>query len=140
MRTYAETADLPPAVATALGDSVQSFIAEASLLVEEATVADRYQVDDDGYPTEATIVTAFRDATVAQVAYWQASKVNPVGGVLAQAPEVTSQSAPAGGSISYGSLRTQEALTAALGGLCDSAARILRLAGLTAGNAVPGQV
>lgn len=139
MRVYAETADLPSAVATALGADAEVYLQHASILVEDATLADYYEVDDDGYPTEDPIATAFREATVAQVSYWQRAKVNPVGGVLAQTPEVTSQSAD-GGSVSYGALRTSEALEAALSGLCPAAAAILRQARLTAGNAVPGQV
>lgn len=135
MRVYATTSDLPGAVSSALGASVSSYLGEASALVEEATVADRYTVDDEGYPSEDRVFDAFRDATVAQVAYWHAARVNPIGGVLAQTPDVTSQSAE-GSAVSYGSMRNAAELASALG-LCDSARRILRLAQLTDGNAVP---
>ncbi|QWS68128.1 head-to-tail adaptor [Gordonia phage VanLee] len=139
MRVYAETADLPGAVATALGDRAESYLTHASLSVENATIMARYDVDELGYPTGEAIVTAFRDAVVAQVEYWQAAGVSPIGGVLAQEREVTSQSA-GGGSVSFGALRTAEALTEAITELCPMALAILRQAKLLGGNAVPGQI
>lgn len=137
MRSYATEADLTTAnvVVTPSSDAPQ-YLQSASELVEDATIVDLYEVDDDGLPTDPEIIEAFKNATVAQIRFWVAAKVNPVGGVLAQSPEVSSQSTD-GSSVSYGSLRTAEELEKATSSLCEQAQRILRLARLTDGNARP---
>ena len=71
--TYATVDDLTTPFAD-LGLTVPAnaagLLARASRMVRRATVTALYDVDDDGNPTDATIVTALRDATVEQVAAW----------------------------------------------------------------------
>lgn len=53
------------------------IMTRASLEIDKALVGARYQTDDDGMPTDASLVIAFRNATCAQavplVERWMAS-------------------------------------------------------------------
>lgn len=52
----------------------------ASGVIDGITRLSRYDVDDDGYPTDLTLSDTFRDATCAQVAYW-AETDDPTGAI-----------------------------------------------------------
>lgn len=126
MRVYAAVSDIadPPA-----NVDVEALLERASAMVDIACMFDRYHVDADGKPVDANVLQAFHDATVAQATFWIAAGINPAGGVLGQADRVSSQSAE-GGSVSYATLRTAEAVEAAINELCEYARNILVLAGL----------
>lgn len=55
----------------------EPWLVLASVLVERATMTAIYRTDDDGLPIHAGTREAFRAATVAQVAYWQALDLDP---------------------------------------------------------------
>lgn len=46
------------------------LLARASELIQDSTVTAVYTVDSAGSPTDIVAITAFRDATTAQVEYW----------------------------------------------------------------------
>lgn len=48
------------------------IMTRASELIDDYTRTALYDTDDDGFPTDATIAAAFRDATCAQVEFWMA--------------------------------------------------------------------
>lgn len=57
-----------------------STLRRASSTIDGLTRTSRYDVDEDGYPTDADISDAFRDATCAQAAYWIETE-DPTGAV-----------------------------------------------------------
>jgi hypothetical protein len=126
MRVYAAVSDIanPPS-----GLDIEALLERASAMVDIACMFDRYHTDPDGTPSDPVVLQAFHDATVAQAKFWIAAGIDPAGGVLGQADRVSSQSAE-GGSVSYASLRTAEAVEAAINDLCEAARNILILAGL----------
>lgn len=131
---YAEPADLVPWLGS-IPDDAHMQLLQASLLVNKETRFDRYEADANRLPTAVTVRNAFRDATCQQVAFWKAAKINPLGGNLGQAPQVSSQSVD-GGSVSYTNLPTAEDIKKATGELCEPARTILKLNGL--GSRTPG--
>lgn len=80
MRVYATEADYEVwvgadesgATVTVPAD-IDRQLARASLDVEQATLTAVYQVDSDGFPTVAAVEDALRDATCAQVEWWQST-------------------------------------------------------------------
>lgn len=129
MRIYAEPDDLVPDWVSTPPANAKALIRAASIMVERATRLDRYDVDKDGYPTEPAVKAAFRDACLSQVALWHTAGLNPAGGVVGQAPQITSQSVP-GGSVSYAQPLGAEQLGQAATTLSAEALNILRSAGL----------
>lgn len=47
-----------------------AVLRRASVEIDGLTLHSVYDVDEDGYPTDADITEAFRDATCAQAAWW----------------------------------------------------------------------
>lgn len=130
MRVYATPDDLL-AWEIDIADSKleASLLRAASSLVREATTNDVYDTDPAGFPSEPEIITAFREAVCAQVEMWAVTKVNPLGGTLADAPIITSQSDD-GASVSYAVNRTAEDVKRVAETLCRQAVEILRDVGL----------
>lgn len=105
------------------------MIQHASLMVEHATILARYDVDDEGYPTDQEVIDAFKNATCFQVAAWAAAGLDPRKGIHGQPLRITSQSA-GGGSVSYEGVATNEDIDKLLTTLCAPAMMVLRQAGL----------
>ena len=61
-----------PAVTIASPVDLARLLGRASEVIEEATMTAWYPHDDDGLPTDADTLAAFRDATCAQVEFWLA--------------------------------------------------------------------
>lgn len=112
-----------------LPDGMNARLRRASAQVDSHIRAARYDVDDDGNPTDTAIAEALRDATCAYVAYW------------ADTDDITGGEAIAGpvkiGSVSLGGTSTGGASsrTPADTRRSDEAITILRNAGLI-GSAV----
>lgn len=104
-------------------------IQRASLTIDEALVGMVYATDSVGLPTEAEVLQAIKDATVAQLValttaeasagHLKAASIGSASYTL-DAPTATGTALPSGG------------------GLCEDAGRILRRAGLSATVALYG--
>lgn len=97
MPVYATPDDLdePP-------KNAQSQIRIASSLVDDATFTAFYSVDAEGMPTNEDIKARFKDAVVAQVAYWSELGVNPALGIAGvQTERVATSKSIGSASISY---------------------------------------
>ena len=137
MRIYATTEELTtwlepaPAPANAAG-----LLRSASSLIRSETKRARYATDADGYPTDTTLRTAFREATMAQAAYWSASQIDPALGAAGVKPLAASKSI-GGASIAYSVYAaTAEARANSAGALGPDAFYILEDAGLLSGDVV----
>lgn len=129
MRIYAEATDVAESWGIDPEKVTSQALVIASVMVEQFTRLDRYEVDSEGYPTEPEVRDAFRQATACQVAFWVDAGLNPVAGAAGQTPQITSQSVP-GGSVSYASPLTAEQRGQAVATLCETATLLLRGAGL----------
>ncbi|MBF6332380.1 hypothetical protein [Nocardia transvalensis] len=129
MLIYAAPGDLVPDWLATVPDDVAVLIRYASIRVTTATRLAVYGTDSTGKPTDPDVRTAMRDAVCAQVAEWVTAHINPVAGPAGQPPVISSQSVP-GGSVTYATGSTQQQITTAVTGLCDTAYRILLTAGL----------
>jgi hypothetical protein len=69
-RTYAHTGDLAGFLHDAPPTGAQKLLEIATEAVDDLLLSAVYDVDDDGMPTAATVITALRDATCAQVEWW----------------------------------------------------------------------
>lgn len=96
----------------------------ASGQVESYVRTARYQTDEDGYPTDAAVSEALRDATCAQADYWTAT--DDVTGGDAIAGPVKIGSVQLGGTATGGASSRSAADTRR----SDEAIQILRNAGL----------
>jgi hypothetical protein len=130
--TLADMAGYAPA-GTKLPDATEAVrvLTSASKFIRRATKTAIYDVDVDGYPTDAKIRQAFRDATCAQALWW---KANP--------GEETGQ-AGMFSNISIGSLSLSRTNRGSSGGssnpgpqLASQAETELRDAGVLAGSIV----
>ncbi|WP_120338127.1 hypothetical protein [Cryobacterium soli] len=129
-RVYATTADYGNlAEETFAGDDTKlgKRLRSASIEVEKLTRMARFDVDADGYPTDADVSEAFTEATVAVAEFW--SLTDDPTGAEAQ------QGAISIGSVSLGTTSSSRAtasprdkLTARIG---ERAVDILENAGLT---------
>jgi hypothetical protein len=130
--TYATKAQLATFTGVAEGvlpaDS-ERLLKRASELIQDSTASAVYDVDSSGLPTLAAAVTAFSEATCAQVEYWLAGdEEDDVLGPLQ--------------GMSVGNQRQQFEGSGAKGGssrvspmyLAPRADRILRLAGFMSGS------
>lgn len=77
--TYATPADVP-GWETDPPETADAWLRMASLLVRQATKTARYPITLDGAPSDPDTAAVFRDATVAQVVYWQENGVDPLTG------------------------------------------------------------
>ncbi|GAA3730123.1 hypothetical protein GCM10022239_03410 [Leifsonia bigeumensis] len=59
---------------------LNALLRRASGLIDGLTRHSVYDADDDGYPTDADVTELFKDATCAQVAYWEETE-DPTGAV-----------------------------------------------------------
>lgn len=70
-RIYATTADLAKHLeGAALPAYPRKLLKQASADVERATKCAIYVTDDNGFPTDAAVILAFKEATCAQVEWW----------------------------------------------------------------------
>lgn len=131
-RVYATVADLsayglPPGVSEPVGQEATRVLARASERVDDALLTAVYATDDDGMPTDPTVIAALRDATCAQVLHW------------AQHPGAEDGTAGRWTSVAIGrvSLSGGTATSAAgpggTDGLCPAGMAHLRRAGLLSG-------
>lgn len=137
MRIYATPEELTEwlSPATAPADAA-GLLRSASHLVRSETKRARYATDDEGYPTDTKLRTAFREATCAQAAYWSASQIDPALGAAGVKPLAASKSI-GGASIAYSVYAaTAEARANSAGALGPDAFYILEDAGLLAGDVV----
>lgn len=51
-------------------DVINAKLRRASIVIDGLTRRSVYAVDEDGYATDETVAEAFKDATCAQMAYW----------------------------------------------------------------------
>lgn len=137
MRTYATPEELTawlepePAPANAAG-----LLRSASSLIRSETKRATYATDADGYPTDTKLRTSFREATMAQAAYWSASQIDPALGAAGVKPLAASKSI-GGASIAYSVYAaTAEARANSAGALGPDAFYILEDAGLLSGDVV----
>lgn len=110
-------------------DKIDSKLRRASAQVESHIRTAVYDTDDDGYPTDAAVADALRDATCAYVAYWE--ETDDITGAEAIAGPVKIGSVALGGTSTGGA----SSRTAADTRRSDEAITILRNAGLI-GSAV----
>lgn len=96
----------------------------ASTQVESHLRAARYDVDEDGYPTDPAIAEALRDATCAYAAYWD--ETDDITGAGAMEGPVRILSVSLGGTATGGASSRTVADTRR----ADEAVTILRNAGL----------
>lgn len=54
-------------------EAVNAKLRRASIVIDGLTRTSRYLVDEDGYPTDSDDAEAFKDATCAQMAWWDDS-------------------------------------------------------------------
>lgn len=96
----------------------------ASAQVESYIRTSRYQTDDDGYPTDATVADALRDATCAQANFWSETDDITGGGAIAGPVKI--------GSVSLGGTAVGGASSRTVADTrrSDEAITILRTAGL----------
>jgi hypothetical protein len=51
-------------------DVINAKLRRASIVIDGLTRNSRYDLDEDGYPTDADVSEAFKNATCAQMAWW----------------------------------------------------------------------
>lgn len=128
---YATTEDLVSHLGTDTPDNSVPYLRRASQLVRAATVSAYYDVDEDGLPTDAATLAAFKEATLEQVSFWVYNKLDPRAGKAGDQGRVASKSM-GGRSVSYES--NPDATTAranAFSQLCEDAYLVLFNAGMT---------
>lgn len=71
-RVFAEPSDLTgsPWHLALAEPPARSLLRRASIVIEGLTVAARYDVDEDGYPTDLDVTEALREATCAQAVWF----------------------------------------------------------------------
>lgn len=62
----------PPEVSIAAPEDLSRLLTRASELIDSFTRSAFYETDEDGFPTDADDISAFRDAACAQVEFWLA--------------------------------------------------------------------
>lgn len=105
---------------------ITAKLRRASLVIDGLTRLSRYDVDDDGMPTDPDVDQAFTDATCAQAAYWDTTD-DPTGGEAVAGP-VKIGSVSLGGSGATGNAQSKTDAGAAR--VAPEAVDILRTAGL----------
>lgn len=82
MLVYATTADLSgaPWSLSPLPEHADLLLSQASRLVRRATMTTWYPTDATGFPRDAHLREALRDATCAQVLAWARAEVDPATG------------------------------------------------------------
>ena len=123
MRVYATGTDYADWLGVAVPPTgADQALRTASLRVDELLFSSVYPTDEDGYPTEADHVVAFREATCAQATHARGSGSSDQGGQ------------PQYSDVSIGSIRLKRATAADAPGAgarySDEAHSILQQAGL----------
>lgn len=122
-RVYATTADLANFLQDVPPANARKLLVQASRDIERATKTAIYDTDTNGFPTDAAVLAAFRDATCAQAEWW--AETGDSLGVNGQWGDVKIGSVALGGRAS----------TSGTGGqLTANAATILELADLLPGH------
>jgi hypothetical protein len=122
-RVYANTAELANFLQAVPPANARKLLVQASRDIERATRTAVYDTDTSGFPTDAAVLAAFRDATCAQVEWW--AETGDSLGVNGQWGDVKIGSVTLGGGAS----------TSGTGGqLTANASTILELAGLLPGH------
>lgn len=80
--------------------NLAKLIGRASLHIDSMLRNAVYEADDDGYPVDLDILEALRDATLAQVAYWE--ETGDVSGAMSGAQSMGIGSVNIGGIKSAG--------------------------------------
>ena len=111
-------------------DTLDGALRAASRRVRHATRAARYDVGNDGKPSDPDVVDAFKEATVVQCLLWLANGITPDD--LQQPAQKVASKSMGGRSVTF--TTDDPAVTAArlqaAKDLCDDAALILVDAGL----------
>lgn len=102
----------------------------ASIEVEGLTKLAKFDADEDGYPTDASIADAFKEATCAFVEYWEETD-DPTGAQSQAGPTKIGSVSFGGSGASGGAANTK---TAASSRIAPKAVRILSNAGLLSAN------
>lgn len=137
MLVYADSADLAAYTGVAAPANATQLLRFASMLVRRVTSQAFYAVDETGLPTDADVLTAFRDATCAQANAWSLNGIDPAAGVAGVGGVVVKKSLGSA-SVDYAvdsSVAAEQARLAG-GGLTLEAMLILRNYGLLANNVV----
>lgn len=108
---------------------LNASLRRASTVIDGLTRTVRYDIDEDGYPDDVDVSDAFRDATCAQVAWFE--ETDDITGADSQAGAVKIGSVSLGGSGATGN--AQSGKTAASSRVAPEAIDILRNAGLLSG-------
>ncbi len=106
-------------------DVTNAKLRRASSVIDGLTRRSVYDIDDDGYPTDADVADAFKDATCAQMAWWDEN--DDVTGAASQ------EGATSIGSVSIGATGRSTghgAPAAAASRIAPEAVQILTNAGL----------
>jgi len=80
--------------------SIDLLLRQASRLVARATMADRYDTDVDGVPTDGPTLEAFKEATCCQAAAMAALNIDPASGGVTTTRTVNSKTLD-GASVTY---------------------------------------
>lgn len=131
---YATSDDLATWTTAPAPADAAVLLREASILIADACLADIYDTDTTGMPTDPQLRDAMRDATCAQVHAWIEAGLKPVAGPGGQEPRLT-VSGIDGANVSYDTYLTADARSSMLTSLVPTALRLLRFVGL-ASNAV----
>jgi len=134
VRIYATEQDLMEWTGKELPANAAGLLRAASRLVTRATQLSIYYTDTDGVPVHPQERQAFRDATTAQAAFWDANDLDPVAGALSeQTGKVATSKSIKGATVSYDAgdaAAAKAARAAALSELCPAAWDILAEHGL----------
>lgn len=100
---YATTGDLvvEPWNIAPVPANAGRLLRAAARLIRAATITAIYNTDADGAPTHPDVVTAFRDASCAQVVAWLAADVDPTAPVTAKPARVAASKSLGSGSVTY---------------------------------------
>lgn len=133
-RVYAIAADYyefaGEEAATNVDKDLNAKLRRASTVIDGLTRTSRYDVDEEGYPTDANTSAAFKDATCAQAAWWD--DTDDVTGAESQSGPTRIGSVSFGGSgASGGATNTKSAASSRI---APEAVEILTNAGLLSSN------
>jgi len=107
-------------------DVTNATLRRASIVIDGLTRTSVYEVDEDGYPTDVDVAEAFKDATCAQMSYWDIT--DDVTGAESQMGPTRIGSVSFGGSGASGN--AQNGKSPASSRVSPEAIEILRNAGL----------
>lgn len=125
MLVYAAPEDMPGP----RPENAEEVLLLASRLVYEATVTAFYRTGSDGMPTDPTVRSLFKQATIAQAKYWADLDIDPtMGAIGATSEKRVSTKSIGSASVSYDFRAAQDNVAArieSLNTLCATADAIL---------------